>query len=122
MLKMIGRILIILLVAGALGGGLYALVNSGAGQSALAGGQDGQHPRKGFAANLASNSSANSAAGFNPDFQPGLRQGFEGHDGASGGLDSLWKNLGLMALITAGVVVLQKLVRLALRRSPVPVS
>ena len=119
MLKIIARILIVLLVAGALGAGIYALGNSSAGQSALATSGGGFGPNH----NLSTTTSTGSTRTTTQAFQPGTRQGFGGHDGAAGsGLDSVVKNLGLMALITAGVVVLQKLIRLAFHRNSLPAS
>ena len=119
MLKIIARILIVLLVAGALGAGIYALGNSSAGQSLLATNGSGFGPNPNFSAST----STSSTGATTQSFQSGSRQGLGGHDGAAGGgLDTVAKNLGLMALITAGVVVLQKLIRLAFHRSPLPAS
>jgi hypothetical protein len=130
MFKIIYRIIIILLVAGLVSGGIYLFFNTSAGQALIQNGRSGGFEREArFAPGgnaLTSNFSDGAA------FQPGPRGGF-GSDGdfhGAGGsplaLIDLVKNAGIIGLITIAVVLVQKtwaaIRRQILRRSLKPAA
>jgi hypothetical protein len=118
-IKIFTRILLILLVATALGAGIYAFANSSTGQSALSslGLAHGDGFDRGASpADLASSTSQNPSA---TTFQ--LRADFGGsdfHDGVSldRGLLGLAQNALKIALITLAVVIGQRILKLVFRQ------
>jgi hypothetical protein len=112
MFKIMVRIFFILLIASLVGGGLYFLANTSAGQALIQNGRGGgfeRGERMGPGSGLTAGNTNGDAA-----FQPGPRGGdggerdFHGEGGSSLALLDLVKNAGIIALITAGVVLLQK--------------
>lgn len=115
MLKTLGRIVIVLLVAGALSGALYLIVNNIPSQTAM-----------GVPPNEASNPSGNTGAPSGAPDQSGntARQnplpgqppeGFRGREGGSGpsplmAFTNILQNIGIITLVTVGFVVVRKII------------
>ncbi len=124
MLKTIARITLILLLAGLISGALYLLVNSPVqlknSQSSV--GDGGEHLSTG-------DSAEHGVEGTDFTGRRGGGRHFADHDGQGShgfdpeiGLFGALQNIGVIALITLGVIGLQKLFRLVLKKRKSPPS
>jgi len=122
MLKIIIRIIIILAVAGIVGGGLYLAVTGGLVSSALVGAGPANFGGAGGQGSGGPQFTGSPASGVTfAGNVPADGNGVGGRDeqGGGAGWPTVLKNLGIIALITAGVVALQKVARLLIHRRPV---
>jgi hypothetical protein len=113
MFKIMVRIFFILLIASLVGGGLYFFANTSAGQALIQNGRGGGGFERGERIDPGGGLTAGNTNG-DAAFQPGPRGGgggerdFHGEGGSPRALLDLVKNAGIIGLITAGVVLLQK--------------
>ena len=116
-MKTIGRVLVILLAALVVVGAIGALVNNGVIGGQGPGGREGERP--GFGA-LEDNDGQGRESGQRPEGDFGEREGTHDEPGGSF-LPGLLKNLGVITLIVAGIVLAQKLwLRVRRRREKSP--
>lgn len=115
MLKTIGKIIIILLVAGALSGALYLIVNNIPSQTAMGVPPNGASSPSGNtgAPNGAPDQSGNTAG---QNLLPGQPpEGFRGREGGDGSsplmaFTNILQNIGIITLVTVGFVVVRKII------------
>ncbi len=111
MIKLIGRILMIVLALSLVSGGMYFWVQSGSSRGVLTAGQDGIRSR----------------TVLNADFNGG-QGGFQGRLGGdreaggslAAGAAGILRNLIVVGVITLGVVILQKFFRTVVRKRKIP--